>query len=113
MKDVLITITDIQEFPDHVVRTFHVTRTGQAIERIVKQFHFIAWPDFGVPSDPASLLGFIRKVNTWRGIAVGGPAVSLISLVNKANRSKYMFMRSLTYSLPFVFINDMTTAHCC
>ena len=77
LKDILITMTDVQQFPDHVVRTFHVTRTGQAIERIVKQFHFIAWPDFGVPSDPAALLAFIRKVNNWRTVTLGGPAVSL------------------------------------
>lgn len=75
LKDILITNTDIQDFPDHVVRTFHVTRTGQAIERNIRQFHFIAWPDFGVPDDPTALLAFIRKVNNWREMTPSGPAV--------------------------------------
>ncbi|XP_066915195.1 receptor-type tyrosine-protein phosphatase S-like isoform X3 [Clytia hemisphaerica] len=75
LKDILITMTDSQEFPDHVVRTFHITRTGQSVERIVKQFHFVAWPDFGVPADPAAILGFIRKVNNWRLVSPGGPAI--------------------------------------
>ena len=66
VKDIVLTATETHEFPDHVVRTFHVTRTGQAVERIVKQFHFIAWPDFGVPNDPSTLLAFIRKVNKWK-----------------------------------------------
>ena len=90
LKDILITMTDIQEFPDHVVRTFHVTRTGQAIERIVKQFHFIAWPDFGVPADPAALLGFIRKVNNWRTVTQGGPAVSSFSFLFFILENKFL-----------------------
>ncbi|XP_065657512.1 tyrosine-protein phosphatase Lar isoform X12 [Hydra vulgaris] len=66
VKDIVITTTEINEFSDHVVRQFHVTRTGQAVERLVKQFHFTAWPDFGVPNDPSTLLSFIRKVNKWK-----------------------------------------------
>jgi protein tyrosine phosphatase len=30
-------------------------------ERLVKQFHYTAWPDHGVPSSPSSLLNFVRK----------------------------------------------------
>ncbi|XP_057299705.1 receptor-type tyrosine-protein phosphatase S-like isoform X1 [Hydractinia symbiolongicarpus] len=71
LKDIVITATEVLDFPDHVVRTFHVTRTGQAIERIVKQFHFTAWPDFGVPDDPLALLSFLRKVNNWKGLSQG------------------------------------------
>ena len=82
LKDILITMTDTQEFPDHVVRTFHITRTGQSVERIVKQFHFVAWPDFGVPADPAAILGFIRKVNNWRLVSPGGPAVGSSSMLS-------------------------------
>ena len=66
IKDIVITPTEIHDFPDHTVRSFHVTRMGQAVERLVKQFHFISWPDFGVPEDPSALLSFMRKVNNWK-----------------------------------------------
>ena len=57
-------MTDMHEFADHVIRTFHVTR--QRVEKVVKQFHFTTWPDFGVPQDPYGILAFLRKVNSWK-----------------------------------------------
>jgi len=71
LKDIVITATEVHDFPDHTVRSFHMTRTGQAVERVVKQFHFTAWPDFGVPDDPSSILSFIRKVNNWKSTSLG------------------------------------------
>lgn len=62
-----------------MVRTLHVTKTGQAIEKLIKQFHFMAWPDFGVPDDPSSILAFIRKINKWRGVSLA-PVVSKFEL---------------------------------
>ena len=70
-KDIVITPTEINDFPDHIVRSFHVTRMGQAVERVVKQFHYTSWPDFGVPQDPSAILTFMRKVNNWKGISQG------------------------------------------
>ena len=33
--------------------------------REVKQFHFTAWPDHGVPSRPTNLLSFTRKIKMY------------------------------------------------
>jgi len=68
-KDIIVTSMEILEFPDHVVRTFHLTRAGQSLERTVKQFHYISWPDHGVPSDHTALFSVIKKVNRWRFMA--------------------------------------------
>ena len=44
----------------YTIRTFVLKK--EADERIVTQFHFTVWPDFGVPKYSAPLLKFIRKV---------------------------------------------------
>ena len=31
--------------------------------RCIHQFHFKAWPDHGVPSDPTTVLNFLKDVN--------------------------------------------------
>ena len=66
VKDFLISTTDSQEFLDHCIHTFNVTRTGQVVEKVVKQFQFTSWPEFGTPTDPSGLLTFLRKVNNWK-----------------------------------------------
>ena len=40
--------------------------SGQGVEKVVKQFHFTTWPDFGVPSDASGMLAFLKKVNKWK-----------------------------------------------
>ena len=32
------------------------------VERTVMQFHYVSWPDFGVPGNAANLLQFRRRV---------------------------------------------------
>ena len=55
---------------DHTIRTFSLQKE-KGDERIVKQFHFTAWPDFGVPEHPTPLLRFIRKVESSNPVNAG------------------------------------------
>ena len=42
--------------------------------RNITHYHYIAWPDFGVPDNPQSLIGFVRLVR--RSLEpTGGPIV--------------------------------------
>lgn len=53
---------------DYLVRSFYLKnqRTGET--RTVTQFHFLSWPENGVPSSSKALLEFRRKVNkSYRG----------------------------------------------
>ncbi|GBP42861.1 Receptor-type tyrosine-protein phosphatase N2 [Eumeta japonica] len=53
---------------DYLVRSFYLKnqRTGET--RTVTQFHFLSWPENGVPSSIKALLEFRRKVNkSYRG----------------------------------------------
>eukprot|EP00794_Sanderia_malayensis_P008073 gene8073-8937_t len=65
-SDLVVSINEILEFPDHFVRTFNLAKSGHAEERTVKQFHFIGWPDHGVPVNASALFSLIKKVNRWR-----------------------------------------------
>ncbi|ETE71622.1 Tyrosine-protein phosphatase non-receptor type 11, partial [Ophiophagus hannah] len=37
-------------------------------ERTVWQYHFRAWPDHGVPSDPGGVLDFLEECRNWGGL---------------------------------------------
>jgi len=37
-------------------------QSGSKEERIIKQFHYTTWPDFGVPEHPTPVLRFTRRV---------------------------------------------------
>lgn len=53
---------------DYLVRSFYLknVRTGET--RTVTQFHFLSWPESGIPASTKALLEFRRKVNkSYRG----------------------------------------------
>lgn len=47
----------------YTLREFSVTMEGCDSERKVYHYHFQAWPDHGVPSDPGCVLNFLHEVN--------------------------------------------------
>lgn len=44
-------------------------QAGCAVPRVVEQFHYMLWPDHGVPRNPAQLLALVDVVNK-RGLEV-------------------------------------------
>lgn len=56
-----VTMLEEIELTDYTIRSFTICEEGQLQERLVKQFHYTAWPDHGVPTSPSSLLNFVRK----------------------------------------------------
>lgn len=54
--DVLVTLVSEEVFVDYTIRVFKIHKSGAATKRMVKQFHFTAWPDHGVPAYPLSLM---------------------------------------------------------
>ncbi|XP_039297087.1 uncharacterized protein LOC111044754 [Nilaparvata lugens] len=53
---------------DYLVRSFYLKNLKTGETRTVTQFHFLSWPDGGVPSSIKALLEFRRKVNkSFRG----------------------------------------------
>ncbi|XP_052737522.1 receptor-type tyrosine-protein phosphatase N2 isoform X3 [Bicyclus anynana] len=53
---------------DYLVRSFYLKNQRTGDTRTVTQFHFLSWPENGVPSSTKALLEFRRKVNkSYRG----------------------------------------------
>ncbi|XP_054723974.1 receptor-type tyrosine-protein phosphatase N2-like [Uloborus diversus] len=53
---------------DYLVRSFYLKNLRTNETRTVTQFHFMSWPDNGVPNSTKALLEFRRKVNkSYRG----------------------------------------------
>lgn len=58
-----VTVRSILEIvnTDYMLREFTISRDGE--ERKIYHYHFQAWPDHGVPSDPGCVLNFLHDVN--------------------------------------------------
>uniref|UniRef100_A0A336LY98 CSON007850 protein n=1 Tax=Culicoides sonorensis TaxID=179676 RepID=A0A336LY98_CULSO len=53
---------------DYLVRSFYLKNIKTGETRTVTQFHFLSWPQTGVPTSAKALLEFRRKVNkSYRG----------------------------------------------
>lgn len=53
---------------DYLVRSFYLKNLKTSETRTVTQFHYLSWPENGVPPSTKSLLDFRRKVNrSYRG----------------------------------------------
>lgn len=75
--DLLITVRSEHKNPDWTLRELAVKNKITSEERVVRHFHFTAWPDHGVPEGTASLIqfrGLIREHVETQG-AGGGPTV--------------------------------------
>ncbi|XP_070193546.1 receptor-type tyrosine-protein phosphatase mu-like isoform X1 [Littorina saxatilis] len=70
---VTVTTTHVQCRDDFYIRTFNVQRAGSEESREVTQYHYVSWPDHGVPTT-TSLVTFWRYVHN-RTKPVDGAAV--------------------------------------
>jgi len=59
------------------IKQFSLTRGSE--KRIIKQYHFLAWPDHGVPSSPLPLLHMLQAVETYHAQRLQELAASEVS----------------------------------
>uniref|UniRef100_A0A5S6QYN0 protein-tyrosine-phosphatase n=1 Tax=Trichuris muris TaxID=70415 RepID=A0A5S6QYN0_TRIMR len=57
--DVEVVVLNESRLPYWTIREF-LLQKGGGIQRRVKNFHFTAWPDFGVPDQPKVVIDFVR-----------------------------------------------------
>lgn len=73
-----ITVKTVSEKPtiDYTLREFSVSKEGAGKSRTIYHYHFTAWPDHGVPSDPGCVLNFLHDVNRKQeAIENAGPVI--------------------------------------
>ncbi|XP_068699267.1 tyrosine-protein phosphatase non-receptor type 11-like [Montipora capricornis] len=64
------------EYSDYTLREFELTSDTNPIPRTIYQFHYIGWPDHGVPKDPSPVLNILHEVNTrQQSIPSAGPII--------------------------------------
>ncbi|KAH9525575.1 Tyrosine-protein phosphatase 10D [Bulinus truncatus] len=71
--DLQVHILNETHMPDWTISEFKVAMGDQS--RNVRHFHYLVWPDFGVPSNCTSLIRFVRTVRE-KLIREGGPMVT-------------------------------------
>ncbi|XP_066567876.1 receptor-type tyrosine-protein phosphatase alpha isoform X2 [Amia ocellicauda] len=63
-----VSVEDMMVLVDYTIRKFCIQQVGDVSgkkpQRLVTQFHFTSWPDFGVPFTPIGMLKFLKKVKT-------------------------------------------------
>ncbi|XP_063810571.1 receptor-type tyrosine-protein phosphatase U isoform X1 [Pseudophryne corroboree] len=62
--DIRITLLGTETLAEYTVRTLTLERRGYTARHEVKQFHFLSWPEHGVPFHATGLLAFIRRVKS-------------------------------------------------
>ncbi|KAH0615745.1 hypothetical protein JD844_026152 [Phrynosoma platyrhinos] len=64
--NIRVSVEDVTVLVDYTVRKFCIQQVGDVTnkkpQRLVTQFHFTSWPDFGVPFTPIGMLKFLKKV---------------------------------------------------
>uniref|UniRef100_A0A7N8WVY9 Receptor-type tyrosine-protein phosphatase alpha n=1 Tax=Mastacembelus armatus TaxID=205130 RepID=A0A7N8WVY9_9TELE len=66
--NIRVSVDDTMVLVDYTIRKFCIQQVGDVSgkkpQRLVTQFHFTSWPDFGVPFTPIGMLKFLKKVKT-------------------------------------------------
>ncbi|XP_009328701.1 PREDICTED: receptor-type tyrosine-protein phosphatase mu-like [Pygoscelis adeliae] len=73
--DFTVTLSNTRTTTGLVTRIFCLQKAGCALPRVVEQFHYLLWPDHGVPRNPAQLLCLVEVVNKRVLEAPAGPVL--------------------------------------
>ncbi|XP_058874150.1 receptor-type tyrosine-protein phosphatase H-like isoform X2 [Acipenser ruthenus] len=112
--DISVTTSSEQKQPDWTLRDFTLKHTKSLESRTVRQFHFTAWPDHGVPHNTATLIQFralVRKfldnrerngpaiVHCSAGVGRTGTLIALDSLLLQIEREKAVGIQSFVQKM--------------
>ncbi|ESN89984.1 hypothetical protein HELRODRAFT_104527, partial [Helobdella robusta] len=108
--DLGVTLTSVERSSSHVIRSFTVRKCLESRE--IKQFHFTAWPDHGVPYHTSPLIMFrnkVRKLDSSHpgpiivhcsaGVGRSGTFIALDHLLEQAEKEGRVDLHGLTHNM--------------
>lgn len=108
--DIKVQILNDSHFPDWAVTEFMTSRHNES--RVIKHFHFITWPDFGVPSPPQTLVRFVRAfreriihdqrpvvVHCSAGVGRSGTFITLDRILQQIQVSDYVDIFGIVWAM--------------
>lgn len=120
--DIMVTLVSEEAFVDYTIRTFKVHKSGSPSKRVVKQFHYTAWPDHGVPAHPLSLVEMVEMAKAHApsskaplllhcsaGVGRTGTIVLLEAALAMARAEKRVDVMGLLYKLRQQRVNLVET----
>ncbi|KAM6928125.1 receptor-type tyrosine-protein phosphatase alpha [Xenentodon cancila] len=73
--NIRVSVEDTVVLVDYTIRKFCIQQVGDVSgkkpQRLITQFHFTSWPDFGVPFTPIGMLKFLKKVKAFNPFYAG------------------------------------------
>ncbi|KAF6024944.1 PTPRM [Bugula neritina] len=60
--DITVSMVSAEEWAEYVVRVLNIEKNGE--KRRVRQYHYTAWPDHGVPDSMSPFISFYKKIKT-------------------------------------------------
>uniref|UniRef100_A0A3Q0R335 Receptor-type tyrosine-protein phosphatase alpha n=1 Tax=Amphilophus citrinellus TaxID=61819 RepID=A0A3Q0R335_AMPCI len=65
--NIRVSVEDTMVLVDYTIRKFCIQQSivCSKPQRLITQFHFTSWPDFGVPFTPIGMLKFLKKVKAY------------------------------------------------
>jgi len=112
--DLEVTYTSLEDMGHYIIRNFVLTERVSGVERQIKQFHYLDWPDFNVPQSPKLFLEFLNDfresgaflecagppiVHCSAGIGRSGTLILVDSILVMASRKVEITMRTVMETL--------------
>jgi len=109
-----VTYTSLEDMGHYIIRNLVLTDRVSGVERQVKQFHYLDWPDFNVPKSPKLFLEFLNDfresgaflesagppiVHCSAGIGRSGTLILVDSILVMASRKIEITMRKVMETL--------------
>ena len=86
-----VTYTSLEDMGHYIIRNLVLTDRVSGVERQVKQFHYLDWPDFNVPKSPKLFLEFLNDFReSGAFLESAGPPIGEIR--GKGNYFNYLLI---------------------